>query len=178
MFFKVKQGSHYFKPTVALNVDSHLTEIKWAISFTEDCIYNHNDVDQLDWNKLCGVSFDLFTNHKNSAMIGWRWNVNTQKMELTPYVHVDGTRWFWESGSVFTTVPINQRFFVTMKIDWENNTVAMEVTSAFKVYFKQQYTKLSKKYWFIKTKFTREIGAYFGGNKPAPHDMVLVKSIV
>lgn len=44
-------------------------------------------VNQWDWNKLIGIKKNLFRPHKNSVMLGWRWNPIDNCLELCPYWH-------------------------------------------------------------------------------------------
>ena len=44
--------------------------------------------DQKDWNKLPGgMYFDLYQPHGRTIMIGWRYNPDSNAIELTPYYH-------------------------------------------------------------------------------------------
>ena len=50
--------------------------------------YDHGNADQADWNKLPGGKyFDLYRPHGKTAMIGWRYNIETDSIEITPYYH-------------------------------------------------------------------------------------------
>lgn len=52
--------------------------------------YELGSVDQLDINKLFGISYGM--HHTNSARFGWRWNVEKKMIEILAYVYVDGIR--------------------------------------------------------------------------------------
>lgn len=60
------------------------------VQFTESCRYDLGTIDQLDINKLWGVSFGY---HKtNSIRIGWNYNLVTNKIDLYWYIYEDGFR--------------------------------------------------------------------------------------
>lgn len=50
------------------------------------------DADQDDWNKLPGFTPCTIHHHTDSCRIGWRWNLEKECIELTPYLYVDGQR--------------------------------------------------------------------------------------
>ena len=60
------------------------------VTFYSGCEYDFGDIDQLDINKLFGISYGM--HHKNSARFGWRWNVEKKMIEILAYVYVDGVR--------------------------------------------------------------------------------------
>lgn len=70
---------------------------RWRVKFDRNCLYSFGMPDQRDWNKGGGVSFNLFTNHKDSAMWGWRAN-DGGGIDLTAYCHVDGERKVFKDG--------------------------------------------------------------------------------
>lgn len=61
-----------------------------TVKFYPDAAYDFGDIDQLDINKLFGLSYGM--HHKNSARFGWRWDVEKKMIEILAYVYIDGVR--------------------------------------------------------------------------------------
>lgn len=128
-----------------------IRHLKCYVIFTESCIYNHGDGDQWDWNKAIGVKEKLFKPMCNSIMLGWRWNPKKGKIEVVPYIHLDG------------------------KVDYEFEILEVNISEP--VYFEVSknkihygiynilYTKSWKSKWAIIN--------WFGGQKKTPHDLTL-----
>lgn len=76
--------------------------IEKKILFTDSCRYNVG-TEQKDWNKLFGMSFGFFPlvkqfqMHENSARFGWRYNPDTDRIEVAPYLYTDGKREYAET---------------------------------------------------------------------------------
>ncbi len=72
----------------------------YAVQFLESCKYIFRNEDgsinqnQYDWNKGPGFSLHFWTNHKNSSMLGWRYNPFSDSFELSHYAHKNNTRVF------------------------------------------------------------------------------------
>lgn len=68
-----------------------VTERDYELALDRSAIYDLGTDDQLDWNKLPGLSdcgeVDLA---KAGAMFGWRWRVDLQVLEITGYANVAG----------------------------------------------------------------------------------------
>jgi hypothetical protein len=68
----------------------------YELTFDTSAIYQLTDPtqpnDQFDWNKTPGFSDcgTLDLSH-NGAMFGWRWNLASQRLEITAYANNDGT---------------------------------------------------------------------------------------
>ena len=86
---KIFKGCHY---PVKL-IPEFLRYIGWTkndkeymhcrtIKFNGDCRYHIDGEDQWDWSKLYGVFFGLRGIHHDSIRFGWRYNPNTQKIEI------------------------------------------------------------------------------------------------
>lgn len=86
--YTIKKGNHrsgwFFKILKKPKV------MKVTFMFDETAIYNLNNNDQFDWNKLLGFSRGFHQN--NSIRIAWRWNTVKQVVELTKYEYVNGKR--------------------------------------------------------------------------------------
>jgi hypothetical protein len=88
--YKIKAGKHSSGIHIKLHCGKNI--LRYSVRFDESCIYNLGDVDQLDINKLCGISFGL--HHNNSARFGWA--CVGDRIELYAYCYVDKKR-VWKS---------------------------------------------------------------------------------
>jgi hypothetical protein len=156
---KVKKGKHVFKPLRTRLYINPRTLFIGAI-FGQEAVYDHGTLDQQDWNKGGGLSFNLFTNHRRSAMYGWRWNPKTTRFEFTDYIH-DGRQIVKETQifSVHPGEPLS--VFIYFKLGL--------------IFYKFRSNDRSLSY-FVPVKFKpgflgRRIGAWFGGNLPAPRNL-------
>lgn len=145
--------------------------ITLTFTFDVDCIYDWNgDQDQLDWNKIGGVSFNLFSNTKNSIIGGWRSNPITRKIELTIYRHVAGNILKGnDDGEVMMTVDpfdvieltiwpqLNGRFFCA-QLQHDDQVIMIPV----------EYPEVKK--------IGRRIGMWFGGANNSPGEFGGVSS--
>ncbi|TAG40635.1 MAG: hypothetical protein EAZ32_06270 [Cytophagia bacterium] len=89
------------------------------VRFTDSCIYNHNNADQADWNKLMGF-FDGYFNNPRSVRWGWRWSVTNNCIEIAPYVHHAGSI-ILPPSSQWIQIPINAWVELRILIDRPNN---------------------------------------------------------
>lgn len=173
---KTAAGSHRSRPYRFIYKETSSQDLQWVV--TDSWRYNHGDADQKDWNKLCGFSFHLFTSHKNSAMVAWRWHFEETALgdgwvELAPYFHVDGQT-IKKDGQhqdmkIARAIPGGD---IKTRITPGERSVKVEITTATDtVVFIQPYQ--------IETnRSVRWIWPWFGGNKPAPHDIYyLVQSL-
>jgi len=143
----------------------------WEVQFTEKSKYDLKDLNQKDWNKLLGVSFSIFPKC-NSLMVGWRYNIGTDKFELSPYTHDSLTGYTKYIGKGFETknllsVPTETK--ITIKYNALKNTLDFI------------HNDNTVRYYIINVKprwFGREVSTYFGGNKTAPNNIELLKSKV
>jgi hypothetical protein len=127
--------------------------IRRKVTFTESCRYNLGDDDQLDWNKLFGLSLGGF-HHDNSVRYGWRYNPSTDLIEVAAYYYIDGVR---NSKKIF---------HFEIGEEYEMVITVTEHKYIFHVPGKGLITSVNKN----KTaKWGYELGLFFGGNKPAPH---------
>lgn len=181
MIYAVEAGTHSFTPSVALNIRYRAGVLAWRFTFDATCRYRLPGGEQADYNKLLGVSFCLTSNHRDSAMIAWRYNPDNDLIEIAPYFHVSGRRIIGagNSGQPFSEVAPGQDGEANMVIDWRNNSVlAGVIVGGTYASYRQQFDRLSRNFFGFRTYWTREIGAWFGGNLPAPHNMNLEKETI
>jgi hypothetical protein len=141
--------------------------------FTDYASYELPGVDQEDWNKLCGLSFCLFSNHRNSVMVSWRWNPDDELFELGFYYHVRGKRVIrkdYDGMEVFARVRPRGTCFVNFKVDHLMGVVYTNITVG-----EEQFTDSVE----LKTnRRSRVINTWFGGNRAAPNDIYLLRKLL
>lgn len=92
----IKAGSHASKPYCFSW--SKVGQEDFEVEFDESALYIIDGPDQMDFCKGPGRSMHLFTNHKNSYMLGWRHNPQAGAIELTSYYHINGQRIMGPNG--------------------------------------------------------------------------------
>lgn len=142
-------------------------EFIWKVKFNSSAIYDVGS-DQDDINKLFGIRFNLFDNHKNSARYGWRWNKENEQLQLMPYCYDNGVRLNTMSGEiVVASIPIQK---VVSEKEYSCGLKIYPKSYVFTVYdenLKSVGTATVAKTYVGKIGFRS--GLYFGGNKTAPH---------
>ncbi|TPG33553.1 hypothetical protein EAH80_14815 [Mycobacterium hodleri] len=98
--------------------------------FTEKSIYDLQSVDQYDWNKLTGISFNFLRPDQNALMVAWRYNVNDNDFEIAPYYNVDLARILPNDQTEVIKMPIGEPFDFT--VDYTGITLTYEDQSVFK----------------------------------------------
>lgn len=161
--YTVGKGDHFSFPRI-FKLKRNPSTVVWEVVFNEDCDYlilNKNGTvhpDQKDWNKLCGLFFSLFNTRKDSAMMGWRFNPETDEIEMAPYYHVDGGR---DMFPTMMRVRRGEPFTVALKVDYEENTYQWKMTKeGFETQHEMPFNHGGGWCGFI--------NFYFGGNQPAP----------
>jgi hypothetical protein len=171
----VDQGRHAYKPGI-WNTGEDVVAYEWL--FTEESRYELPGVDQQDWNKLTGISFNLLNSRKWSFMVGWRYNLDLDSMELTPYYHLEANRYSvdWgdpEGNQIWKGEPlrvgIDEIFSTRITVDEQGSEgwVYLEVITS--------QTSRTHEWNFgeVVQGSRREINAWFGGNRTAPADLCL-----
>lgn len=161
-------------PTINPITICGLKKIHWKIQTDSSMAYDMvdpDDEDELDWSKLLGVSFSPVVNaRKNSVMIGWRYNDDTEKLEFNIYKHdKSGKRDFTKplldcipGETIFVQFLINsktQDFIVQLRREDQDASIRKDVSSGLNI-----------------TKLAREINSWFGGNEKAPNKITFKKT--
>jgi len=96
MIYQFKKGKHFSKPRLGL---MDLFAFGWEYHFRVKFNFLEGFESEQDdqWNKLCGISYSLKPN-KNAIMIGYRFNKQKNKMEITPFVN---RNFNFETGDIF-----------------------------------------------------------------------------
>lgn len=87
---KIPQGKHAARPLWWSYTKRQRLELQHV--FDQSAGYVQPEPHHLDWEKLTGLSFHLFSNHKNSVMVSWRYSVDCDCIEAGIYAHIDGER--------------------------------------------------------------------------------------
>lgn len=157
----IKKGKHHaYPPTVGIWFGKKT--IRRDITFYPSCKYNLNDEDQEDINKLFGIGY-LPHHHIDSARFGWRYDFVQKKFIISAYCYIDEQRIVKD----ICTVDVMQT--CTYIIDKQ------ETGYEFKVQPKH-FPSQVKSVWLplYHTKYiSYPLGFYFGGDKKAPHSMMI-----
>lgn len=164
--YKVESGKHDFKPNKFKILGSGSIHHRYFVKFNEKSKYIINKEDQLDWCKGGGVSNHLFTNTKNSVMWAFRYNTKIDSFELSPYFNINGGNFYAENLKIPTVKTKNQVIIIDIFRKKHSSTVIM--------YSEEGVTLCNTTVATEKPKhFSRLIGAWFGGNRTAPHDVYI-----
>ena len=152
--------------------------------FDESAEYDILDTDQCDWNKLTGLSLNLLTNHVNSLMVSWRYDLQGF-LWLAPYYHQDGST-FWAD------VPCSQAQIAVVDPDLKalrvnigdvvethmNVSVQKSIITLTIINTATNQSVYYEKEWGEPFTNTREIYPWFGGSESAPHDITIRRRLI
>ena len=153
-----------FKPFGFIITDK-VYSIHRRVKFASSCAYNLQNEDQDDWNKLFGVCFGISGIHKNSLRFGWRRSIKKQKIELCVIEYNNGKvlrAWIYGMDTdLDTEIDLEVRFRMTSYGVVEYNFLCNgEVCRSWHL------DSVSSLMYF-------GCGVYFGGNRKAPHKMII-----
>lgn len=159
MIFTIDEGQHRSTP---LKLRPFVRKIEGRTTFIQP-MYDLNSVDQADWNKLVGISFNPLKPDQHAIMIGWRYNLTTNKVEVGPYFNIDSSR---ETPERIKSgwLEVNPIMPVAFQIDYNKIKVWNMITGQYIV--QQVPSNLRKRFW---TSFL--IQPWFGGNQVAPNNI-------
>jgi hypothetical protein len=127
--------------------------LAYRIAFTESCRYDVGN-DQADINKLFGIGY-FPSHHNNSVRVGWNYDIVSGKIQLWAYWYENSIRRY----SYLRSVDIGNIYYIKIYIDGEEHTIDAS-GRRFSVNVKPQV-------------FGYLLRPYFGGNRKAPHDMMI-----
>ena len=164
---KFKKGEHLSNQLTGIRLADAI--LRFEVMFTEDSKYILEGEDQLDWNKLYGMSYGFlplvksYMMHHNSSRFGCRYNPKINCYEVTPYYYINGVRHYPEN--VIGVLSLNKTYIfkITAWSDEVTYSVTDKETGKCVLCFESE-EKVNKYYGFIAP-------AYFGGNMPAPKDV-------
>lgn len=131
-------------------------------------------VDQLDWNKTCGEMFHSFDPHVNTAMLGWRHNLDLKKIEVNFYHHISRKVKYTEPLYAFA---FNEEFEYRIVPNYTNGTI----TETLWTIDHQLIRCIVFDFPDLKNRFkilANEINFYFGGNQVASQDVTVMKKYI
>lgn len=165
MNFKFNKGKHRARPFYWLGWFPLLYKPRVLIRklwLDNSCKYTFNTDDQWDVNKLFGLAFAPWSIHKNSVRLGYRYNPNINKFEILAYWYDDGVRSFEKICEIVCfrnyncKIEISLKYYTIIVTQDDNNLELGRVWVPFR--------KEAGKFSFL-------LGPFFGGNRPAPHNM-------
>jgi len=173
--YTVRKGRHAFKrngwPIIPVVRRKPLT-IAWNVKFGEDSRYILPFPDSRDWNKGGGLSFDLLTNHRDSAMWAWRYDAQGGLFEIAAYHHVDGVRVIAKNGGnrqdpeTLFRIREGETLNIYLRVNYETKFYEWTIgTGTGRIFAAVPFQH--GKAW------TKSIGAWFGGTSAAPRDVTL-----
>lgn len=180
MEYTIKQGHH--EDTRIFSSWPHIgkTSMSRYVTFHESCAYELPAYNSLDVNKLFGLSFGFFAVHENSARFGWRWNAQGQCIDLLAYVYTNGKR-NWDAGMNFPVVSqvrLGEEVCCSIKLinkEFFHFEVLHNPGMGFECVEHRIATGWLKKGQALPS-YGLTHSLYFGGPKPAPHDMHITMS--
>lgn len=170
MIQKVKSGKFDFTPN-SIIPRIGVKKIGWWITYGADCNYIHtpeNAVHQRSWLKTGGLLYNLnpAKKHEDSAIHGFRYTPDIDKIEMIDYWHVDGYSDNGIGREAVAAVQRKETFAWWMEMNYDAKTVAQVFyVHGEKIVKNQQFTKLPCISW--------PVGAWAGGQIPAMQDMTL-----
>jgi hypothetical protein len=160
--FLIPKGKHY--PKGFHFGFTFKRKIEFEAMFDKSCLYHFGDVDDYDINKLFGMSTTWF-HHRQSARIGWRC-VNGREIEILTYSYNKGERKIEEHDILGTVLP-GEKF--TCIIEDQETDYVFRFKKEDDISWTNAHDAKHPD-WFI---FHYFLWPYFGGNKTAPHDMII-----
>lgn len=172
--FKVKKGNHAYSPVVirplTFNKNTYYT-VSVAARFDRSSAVDVQPGNDDQFNKLCGIAFNLLNPTRNSVMCGWRYNPTSKKFELTPYWHDKTGKNHFFTKDLYE-VGVDELFYIDFIIT-ENAEVQVafererSIANEYNDYVLFDNLKPGPE----PTKLARHINSWFGGQIAAPQDM-------
>lgn len=164
--FAVRKGKNDFSPPEFPTLIRYgRADLSWTFTIEANCWYDSLGTDNLDWNKLGGITRATSANNVDSLLIAWR-PLATEPgyFQVCIYENIGKTNDPQEDN--FRVVAAGERFSVEF-IPMQNGQ--------YDIYF---HRTSSLEYWTtsrFRKPFTlfRRIGLWFGGNQPAPQEMYI-----
>ena len=150
----IYKGTHFAIPN---SFGYFITETVGTGTFTSNTVYDLTDVDQYDWNKFTGIAFTPLEPDRNSAMVGWRYNLRTQEFEIAPFYNVDKVRILPNEATEVISVPPGETF--TFDVNYTGITLGYDGKTVTKPY----PVGLTPNVWTA-----ARVSGWFGGNEVAP----------
>ena len=139
-----------------------------AVTFEELKFFEE---DQLDWLKLPGITFTPWFTHGNTAMVGWRYNMQKDSFELNTYFHQRGGTFFKDNPHL--CVAPNETFETEIKLDYATKGITTSIITP------RGTLSETRRYHFKRFQsWAVFIHPFFGGTTKAPHRVVLYAELI
>ena len=150
----IYKGTHFAIPH---SFGFFIQQVTGTGTFTANTVYDLKDEDQYDWNKFTGIAFTPLEPDRDSAMVGWRYNLVSQEFEIAPFYNVDKVRILPKNPAEVISVPADETF--EFLVDYTGVTL----TYGDKTVFKPYPEGLIPNVWTA-----ARVSGWFGGNEVAP----------
>lgn len=157
---KIKPGF----PPIWLPVNSRKEFSVYFIPRESSKYIQSNSNEQKDWLKSLGLSYSpIFNSHKNSVMLGWRYNPTTDLFEFGPYWHdsIKEAHYPEKVEGPIISARVNEPIKCLIKEAF-GGLQEVEITNLIS---KRRYTYLVD---VKRSKWARTISPWFGGTLPPP----------
>jgi hypothetical protein len=148
--YKIRGGEHRSMNRVVTVGD----RLSYQVIFDRSCLYEFDDEDRYDINKLFGMS-DGLTHSNNSCRFGWR--SKGDSIEIMVYIKSEGKMVIESIGKVGVG-DINE-----YELSIEGSVYRYRINTS--IYVIDRVSKYEG--------IRYHLFPYFGGNKVAPHDMII-----
>lgn len=161
MIYTIKQGRHNSN-LININrlwIGYGVKTVDFSFQFLNNPCYSLGNEDDMDINKLMGISFGK--HHSNSFRIGWR-PVNNESISLHSYYYNNGIR----KDSFLYIIHYNSGVDGSISIDREKEKI--------KIHLFTKGNSINESIDFDFTNASRwsyRLFPYFGGNTKATHDI-------
>jgi hypothetical protein len=135
-------------------------ELSFRAKFNATNIYDLAGPDQVDINKLYGVSDCLSHHLQSSVRFGWRWLGD--RMEIFGLIHRGGSLYFTELLGI---ADLNRVYDFKIKLSPDKTSYLLSFNNSQPVAIQRDCQQTNVKGYYLYP--------YFGGNLKAPHDMKL-----
>lgn len=150
----IYKGTHFAIPN---SFGLFIRQAAGTGTFTADTVYDLGDEDQFDWNKFSGIAFTPLEPDRDSAMVGWRYNLTSQEFEIAPFYNVNKVRILPNERTEVISVPAGETF--QFLVDYTGITLTYGETTVYKPYPQG----LTPNVWTA-----ARVSGWFGGNEVAP----------
>lgn len=164
----IRKNNHYPFPCIPIGWPLFINSIttrEASFKFTNSCMYNLHDNDQHDINKLFG--FSIGKHHLNSFRFGWRPILEENKIEIVSYEYQNGVR---KKAYTLCRINVNDTIKLTVTYNKKGECITYNATVNGVNYTHFSYSVIKSSSFIGYT-----LGLYFGGNKRAPHDIIIYK---
>lgn len=160
MQYIIKKGNNYSSGRLFPRLTRKDT-LAYKVKFFDNAIYLTADpYNQMDINKLFGLSESWFpgSHHDNSARFGWRYNAKRHELELLAYIYENGKLFYIHLEDVELL-----RMY-ECKLEMSEDGYHFYINGKVMYWYPRPRRLGNWKYYLY---------PYFGGDEPAPHDINL-----